>query len=357
MAYTKDSFLKELSDRGLQTFHKEVDEAQWLKNRLQVITATEAGALLGVDGYKSAQAVRSSKQIQVPFTPNGYTNSGHVAEEAIIHNGLLFVSGDVLIDNIFVADMNIRLGATPDGITTTKAIVEAKATGMNKWDAWQEHPPMNYMVQAMVQMFLLGTREAVISASFFAQWPFESLKSFSLTNSLQLCDRVKWDFGDKEAPVRNGIWKIAYSERLIELLKEQVTWFWENFDKVTALRVKSEIKKEAIEILMNSFEKVAETSPQDTYMPPNYSWQKTFKSTAYMQAVHFEGDRAEVAGRLYNFIQQSCRVLGLTSRDDYMHLLAAVKTASAEEGEKGFRAFRAAVSEHLNFIFGGSDVE
>lgn len=152
------------------------DRAHWLSMREQDVTASAAGALLGVHDYMTP--------LQLALEKNG---RGEVVEEtppmrrgkrmepvaiAILreeHPELTFE-----VPNFYVRDTEARLGATPDLLATCPergpGIVQIKSVEASifrmKWverESREQTPPLWIVVQAIVEAHLTGAKWAAVA--------------------------------------------------------------------------------------------------------------------------------------------------------------------------------------------------
>src|SRR3990167_3056536 len=95
-------------------------DKEWLKARQQVITATEAPILLGLNPYSSPAKMWQEKT-EKTFVGNSYTQIGQWLEPLVvtITNSLLGTDFRIIendIGKIFYTHDEVKLGATPDSV-------------------------------------------------------------------------------------------------------------------------------------------------------------------------------------------------------------------------------------------------
>jgi hypothetical protein len=159
------------------------DKETWKAARLTMITATEMASLLGL-GYKNSkgyqvntpQAIMKAKKTGVSPVMNdfnGIMQRGTILEPAIglaleIRLGWEMLYPDRGTWEVYTLDKD-RVGATPDCYRReedgTKTVVECKSVGVwaknetgslelsyAKWESFQKHPPLYYIVQVLHQL-------------------------------------------------------------------------------------------------------------------------------------------------------------------------------------------------------------
>lgn len=187
---------------------------EWLEARKKYVTATEVGALLGLDPYKSANKVYKGKLEEVQVIDNIYMRAGRFLEPAIIADLPNYgipaepAHKDKLV---MVINEEIRLSATLDGKALwegKKYIVECKTTsGMtkdkesSKFSTWYTQIPLYYYTQIQTQMMLS-----------------------KLDQSLLVCVEAAIPF-----PIVG--WEILADKKLHSHIETEVTRFWNFFDK------------------------------------------------------------------------------------------------------------------------------
>jgi predicted phage-related endonuclease len=149
---------------------------QWLALRRQDITASTAGALLGLHPYISAWSLWAEKTglVSSDAPMNAAMERGLELEPiAIKRLQMLHPEWSVLPPGLYYRDPEARLGATPDCIATDPArgtgIVQVKSVEPS---AFREHwfedgemrPPLWIVVQALVEAHLVGASWAAVAA-------------------------------------------------------------------------------------------------------------------------------------------------------------------------------------------------
>lgn len=137
------------------------DDAEWLDMRRKVITATEAGVLLGLNKWQSVAEVVEKKANPQPID-NAYTWLGQVLEPVVVAatNKALGTSFQLFDDGRrrFFMDEELGLGATPDA-TDGEVLLECKSTKPHNFIRWYSWPPAYYLCQLYTQMLCTGKRE------------------------------------------------------------------------------------------------------------------------------------------------------------------------------------------------------
>lgn len=148
------------------------DRASWLAMRTQDLTASDVGAAVGVDPYKSALKLYGEKTGQLmadPDTP--LMRRGRWLEPAVIE-AMADENPDWVIERpkLYLRAPELRLGATPDaladlgdggGICNIQCKVVSRLSFARHW---QDGPPMHYVLQTLTEGLLLDAARSKIAA-------------------------------------------------------------------------------------------------------------------------------------------------------------------------------------------------
>jgi predicted phage-related endonuclease len=147
------------------------DRAAWLAMRSQDLTASDIGAALGLDPYKSRLAVYAEKTgLLMPQADNNAMRRGRWLEAAVL-SAIREQNPDweVRPAAIYLRDPEIRLGGTPDALAATDkpgiTNVQCKVVNRPAFERdWAEGPPMRYMLQTLAEGMLLRADQSLIAA-------------------------------------------------------------------------------------------------------------------------------------------------------------------------------------------------
>lgn len=206
-------------------YAENLGEKEWLEHRKQFITATEAGALMGVNPYITPSKLLKEKPLPPKKLVSDFLDRGLENEESVLETAMEWLEGELLDSQGFYANPETRISATPDGILKDGRMIEIKCTGIKNLDRW-EHPPLYYIMQAQVQMYVTGAVENYIMARFFYHWPSKS-----------------------SAPGADKMWKIDYDPEIIKILVDKVRDFWYALNNGTGIRLKKEESEKHSEML------------------------------------------------------------------------------------------------------------
>lgn len=193
----------------------DLTEEAWLNQRKNFITATEASALMGVNPYITPSKLLKEKPLPPTKLVSDYLDRGLENEEAVLNEALKWLDADIADSQGFYANPETRISATPDGITKDGRMIEVKCTGAHNLHKW-EHPPLYYIMQCQVQMYVTGARENYLMARFFYGWPNKNCK-----------------------PAADKMWKIKYSPEIISKCIDKVAEFWYCLDQGKTIRLKA----------------------------------------------------------------------------------------------------------------------
>jgi predicted phage-related endonuclease len=157
------------------------DRASWLVLRRQDVTASTAGALLGVDPYKTAYGLWAEKSGAITETndPTPAMRRGLALEDdAIDELGRLHPDWQLSRPNAYYRDPEKRLGATPDCLAIDPerpglGVIQVKTSNTRAFDDdWMEDgaPPLWIVVQTLIEAHLTGASWAAIAALEIGQW-------------------------------------------------------------------------------------------------------------------------------------------------------------------------------------------
>lgn len=185
---------------------KPKDDAEWLKIRTEVITATDIGVLLGLNKWKSVAELVEGKTNFKPFE-NSYTWLGQTLEPVVVEatnktlntNFKLFENGS----RSFFLDRELGLGATPDA-GEGNTLLECKSTKPRNYVQWAEWPPAYYISQLYCQLLCTGRDIGYLS-----------IMSTNMTQT------------DETLRLPLHIFKLCRTVELDAILIETVKKFWE----------------------------------------------------------------------------------------------------------------------------------
>lgn len=150
---------------------KVTDRASWLALRSQDLTASDIGAAVGVDPYKSRLALYAEKTgLLMPQGDNNAMRRGRWMEAAV----LAAIreerpDWDVSPSHVYLRDPALRLGATPDAYARDDKPglinVQCKVVNRPSYERdWVDGPPMGYMLQTVTEGMLMDARESIVAA-------------------------------------------------------------------------------------------------------------------------------------------------------------------------------------------------
>lgn len=151
--------------------HRVTDRASWLAMRSQDLTASDIGAAVGVDPYKSRLALYAEKTgLLMPQGDNNAMRRGRWMEAAVLAAIRDENPGwDVSPCHVYLRDPALRLGATPDAYVQDgePGIVNVQCKVVNRpayERDWVDGPPMGYMLQTITEGMLADARSNIVAA-------------------------------------------------------------------------------------------------------------------------------------------------------------------------------------------------
>lgn len=205
------------------------DRKLWLQTRLDYITATEAGILMGVGYNKAANSLLISKQQVDEIPDNIYMKNGREVEESILLKAAKLIGSNLTSQQGFYANLKSKISVTPDGILEDGTLVEAKGSHIRNFEKWSKYPPLYYIMQVQTQMYVLKKQKAYLEAHFFYDW---DTRDYLLSAT--------------------RTYEIKYCPALIEILLDKVDQFWYAFKEGGSLVVTGEEKRQHQELLEES---------------------------------------------------------------------------------------------------------
>lgn len=142
---------------------------EWKNKRAEIITATEAASFFALNPYKSAAKVIKSKYEPDIVQDNVYMRAGRILESGVFValNELGVPAKPADYENVVMyVDETNKIGCTLDGVMNVKEgryVVECKTTSEQKFEAWSEAPPLNYLVQTLIQIQLAKSDRGILA--------------------------------------------------------------------------------------------------------------------------------------------------------------------------------------------------
>lgn len=153
--------------------HPITSREAWLVMRRGDLTASDIGAVSGIDPYRSPLAVWAAKSgLTLEDPETNIMRRGRWLEPAVIA-ALAEEKPDwkVTPAAVYLCDTSIRLGATPDCLAVDRAApdalinVQLKVVSKPVFDRdWAEGPPLNYRLQALTEAHLAGAARNFLAA-------------------------------------------------------------------------------------------------------------------------------------------------------------------------------------------------
>lgn len=159
-----------------------MNREQWLEARRNLVTASDAAAILGLDSRRDALEVYCGKLGIADDEDNAAMEFGREAEE-LVARGYAKLSGRRAWNpcqpgeyRILIHPEHPWLGASIDRLTTDDPCgvhvcvpLECKVQHYVRRDEWEPEPPMEYQCQLQIQIAVMGVGSGVLAAAF--GWP------------------------------------------------------------------------------------------------------------------------------------------------------------------------------------------
>lgn len=140
------------------------DRSQWLALRSFDLTASDIGAAVGIDPYKTPLALYAEKTGMLMAAPDSNIMRRGRWMEAAVLEALREEQPGWMVERckVYLRDPALRLGATPDAVATTDdgeiVNVQCKVVSKPTFERdWVDGPPMHYVLQTLTEGLLQGT--------------------------------------------------------------------------------------------------------------------------------------------------------------------------------------------------------
>lgn len=140
---------------------------EWLGWRKEVLTASDIGAVVGCDKYKTPLQVYADKTTDLVVEESPIMRRGRMFEMAAM--GYLaedHPDWDLYRPGAFYAEVDIRLGATPDALARTAGKLincQIKTVSAPVFEAWDGEPPQSYLLQTVCENMLTHADHGILA--------------------------------------------------------------------------------------------------------------------------------------------------------------------------------------------------
>lgn len=151
--------------------HPVLDRGSWLHMRRQDLTASDVGAVAGVDKFRTALGVYAEKSGAIisldDDTP--IMRRGRWLESAVLAAVREEKGWEIRPVGLYFRDSELHLGATPDAVAISDkpgvTNVQCKVVSRPVYDRdWEDGPPMSYVLQTLTEGMLMDAQQSVIAA-------------------------------------------------------------------------------------------------------------------------------------------------------------------------------------------------
>jgi putative phage-type endonuclease len=167
-----------------------IDRPAWLAARREVITATDAAAILGVHPYRSPREVFLDKLGYLPEQEENEAMFWGNRLEAIVGQTWAERNNRVITPGEFVRSANDPFGCTPDFYVDGNEVLEVKTAGIN---AGQNFGPSGgeltvpqYLVQVNFQMLVTGATKGYLTVLIAGQ----DYREYTIERNEKLIQRI-----------------------------------------------------------------------------------------------------------------------------------------------------------------------
>lgn len=271
------------------------DQAEWLKARRKLVTATDVPALLGISPYGSPLSVYAEKIDDSEPEPEEREiwRWGHLLEPVIVQQTALEIGQKIgrelhwEIDHaLYRSPKTEILAATPDSWIGAKRFVPAECKNRMRAEDWKQGPPDYVLVQVQTQIAVLDAPGAYLAALFFGS----KLQWWRVDRDDELIDRIRdaaEDFWEKRVlkrvpPPADGTIATEATRRALQRLYPKDSGQELVLDRgdLVTLDLERVGLKEEIKVATNRIEEIdvllqQEIGPATKIILPNgvaYSW-------------------------------------------------------------------------------------
>jgi putative phage-type endonuclease len=144
---------------------------EWLDWRQSYLTASDIGAVAGVDAYRNALRIFAEKTGMVPGTAeNGLMRRGRLFEaSALEYLREEQPTWKIWQPNVFITDDESRLACTPDAFAEDSddpgrlINVQIKTIGRPVFEDWDGRPPLGYRLQVNCENYLSDAARGILA--------------------------------------------------------------------------------------------------------------------------------------------------------------------------------------------------
>lgn len=141
--------------------------AEWLAWRKDVLTASDVGAVAGVDQYKTPLRVYAEKMTEINVEESPIMRRGRMFEHAA-YGYLVEDHPDWKLSrpNAFYCDVDLKLGATPDALAETDhglVNIQIKTVSAPTFEAWEGKAPTGYLLQTACENMLTKADRGILA--------------------------------------------------------------------------------------------------------------------------------------------------------------------------------------------------
>jgi putative phage-type endonuclease len=190
---------------------------EWYRARDGMITASEVGSVLGTNPYTSrTQLLRTKAGVGKPFTGNAATQWGTANEEQV-RDRFCAENGEVCHETGCIPHATIPfLGASPDGILESGALLEIKCPLRREPVRGVENVPPYYMSQMQLQMEVCD-----LDRCYFVEWKPSHLMFGDDTFAVTLVER-DFQWLERNLPCMQAFWDDVQRYRADPVLTESL---------------------------------------------------------------------------------------------------------------------------------------
>lgn len=144
------------------------NRAEWLEWRRKVLTASDIGAVHGVDPYRTALSVYAEKTEFITQPENPMMRRGRMFEAAAVeYLREEHPTWTIWRPNAFYFDLEQRLGCTPDALATdddAKLVnIQIKCIAQPVFERWEGVAPLCYQLQTCCENLLLDPDRSILA--------------------------------------------------------------------------------------------------------------------------------------------------------------------------------------------------
>jgi putative phage-type endonuclease len=153
---------------------------EWLDWRREVLTASDIGAVAGVDPFKTPLRVYAEKTTGNDFEENALMRRGRLFEAAAVeYLREAHPTWQIERPNEFYIDVDLKLGCTPDAFAhdgDSRINCQIKTVSAPVFEKWDGLPPKSYLLQTACENMLTRADDGLLAVLIVSTYSAELIE-------------------------------------------------------------------------------------------------------------------------------------------------------------------------------------